>query len=142
MVERLTAEAPLPDLSIFDGTRTIGDRLERLIRAGGMFVDQGQRIYRMWMREPMLSGPWAEKGAEYGARWNDLMQAALGPLATDDDAMTLLRAILEPAFFERVRGGARTTDQAAALITDMIVPWFRHREVEARSASRRAGSRR
>jgi AcrR family transcriptional regulator len=142
MVEHLTAEAPLPELTLFDGTRTIGDRLERLIHASGMFIDQAQRLYRMWVREPMLSGPWAEKGADYGVRWDDLIRAALGPLANDDDAMALLHAILDPAFFDRVRGAARTTDQAAGLITDMIVPWYRRRDVEARNATRRGGSRR
>ena len=142
MVERLTAEASLPELSLFDGTRTIAERLERLIRAGGTFIDQAQQIYRMWMREPMLAGPWAEKGAEYGARWNELMQKALGPLANDDDAMAMLRGVLEPAFFERVRGGMRTTEQAALLITDAIVPWYRQREAEERSASCASRSRR
>jgi len=131
MVDRLTAEAPLPELSLFDGTRTIRERLERLIRASGTFIDQAQRIYRMWLREPMLSGPWAEKGAEYGARWNELMRAALGPLANDDDAMAILRGVLEPALFEQVRGRTRSTEQAATLITDAIVPWYRQREAEA-----------
>jgi AcrR family transcriptional regulator len=35
MVERLAAEAPLPELSIFDGAHSIGERLGRLIRVTG-----------------------------------------------------------------------------------------------------------
>lgn len=135
MVEQLTAEVSLPERSLFDGTRTIADRLERLIRAGGTFIDQAGRIYRMWLREPMLTGPWAEKGAEFGARWNELMHAALGPLANDDDAMAVLRGVLEPAFFGAVRGGTRTTDEAAALICAAILPWYRRREADATSAA-------
>src|SRR3972149_5460199 len=58
MVERLTAEAPLPDLSIFDGARTIEERLPRLIRVTGTFLDQSARIHRMWLRERMLTSAW------------------------------------------------------------------------------------
>ena len=133
MVEHLTAEAPLPELSIFDGARSIEARLQRLLHTAGTFMDVAQRIYRMWLREPMLTGPWAEKGAEYGARWNELMRTALGPLADDGEAMAILRGVLEPTFFENVRGGARTTGEAANLITSALVGWFAAREVSAGS---------
>lgn len=124
MVERLTQEAPLPDISIFDGSRSIDERLARLVRVTGTFLDQAARLYRMWLREPMVSGAWAQAGAAYGARWNELMRLALGPLADDDDAMAVLRAVLELSFFERVRAGTRTTDDVCALITEAIVPWY------------------
>lgn len=132
MVERLQAEAPLPELSIFDGAGSIEERLRRLIRVTGRFLDQAARLYRMWLREPMLNGAWAEGGAAYGVRWDQLVRFALGPLADDDDAMTVLRAVLHPSFFESVRAGARSTEQASDLITAVIVPWF-----AARSAQRR-----
>lgn len=129
MVDRLTADAPLPEPSIFDGARTVADRLERLLQAGGRFMDQARPMYRMWLREPMVTGPWAEKGAEYGARWDELMRRALGPLADDDEAIALLRGILQPTVFEAVRGPTRTTEQAASLISAAIAPWFRQREL-------------
>jgi AcrR family transcriptional regulator len=134
MVERMTAEAPLPELSIFDGAESIAERLGRLCRVAGTFMDQGQRIYRMWLREPMLTGAWAEKGAEYGARWNEVMRMALGPLADDDEATAILRGVLEPTFFENVRGGTRTTGEAADLITSALVGWFAAREAAALAA--------
>jgi AcrR family transcriptional regulator len=134
MVERLTAEVPLPELSIFDGARSIEERLQRLLHAAGTFMVEAQRIYRMWLREPMLTEPWAEKGAEYGARWNELMRTALGPLADDGEAMAILRGVLEPTFFENVRGGTRTTGEAANLITSALVGWFAAREVSTLAA--------
>ena len=124
MVERLTSEIPLPDLAIFDGARSIEERVQSVIRAGGIFMDQGRRLYLMWLREPMLTGPWAEKGAEYGARWDELMRTALGPLAEDEEAMAILRAVIHPAFFDNVRAGRRSTDEASALVTAVAVPWF------------------
>lgn len=78
----------------------------------------------MWLREPMVTGPWAEAGATDGARWDQLMRTALGPLADDSDAMAVLRAVSEPTFWDNLRGGTRTTEQACVLITAVIVPWF------------------
>lgn len=124
MVERLTSEAPLPDLSIFDGACSIDERLARLVRVTGTFLDQAARLYRMWLREPMVTGVWTEAGAAYGARWDELMRRALGLLADDDDAMAVLRAVLDLPFFEKVRAGRRTTDEVCALITEAIVPWY------------------
>ncbi|HEX7173012.1 MAG TPA: TetR/AcrR family transcriptional regulator [Candidatus Limnocylindria bacterium] len=128
VVDRLTDKAPLPDRSIFDGAPSIGERLRRLIQATGRFLDQAQPIYRMWLREPMVSGPWAEKGAEYGARWHELMRIALGPVAADEESMAILRGVMHPTFFDSVRGGTRTTDEASELITAALVPWFAARE--------------
>ena len=134
IVERLRAEAPLPELTIFDGAASIEERLRRLIRAAGAFTDQAARMYRMWLREPMLSGPWAEAGAVYGARWDLLMRTALGPLADDPDAMAVLRAVVQPTFFEGISGGTKSTEQVADLIADLIAPWFVTRSAMRRSA--------
>lgn len=140
MIERLTAEIPLPDLSMFDGADTIDERLARLVLATGTFLDQARRLYRMWMREPMVTGPWAETGAAYGARWDELTRFALGSLGDDADSRAILRAISEPTLFETLRaGGARTTEQVCALITELIVPWFRARSAQARAAMPREG---
>jgi AcrR family transcriptional regulator len=131
IVERLTAEAPLPELSVFDGARTIEERLGRLIGVTGTFFDQSARLQRMWHRERMVTGVWAEAGATYGARWHDLMRLALGPLADDRDALAIIRGILDPAFFANVRSDTMTTEEVSTLITALISPWFAHREAVA-----------
>ena len=134
MVERLQAEGPLPELSIFDGADGVEARLGRLVRVTGAFMDQAARLYRMWLREPMLTGPWAEAGAAYGRRWDQLMRTALGPLADDEESMAVLRAILQPTFFEAIRARTRSTDEVADIVTALITPWF-----GARSGQRRGG---
>lgn len=131
MVERLTAEGPLPDASIFDGAETLPDRVGRFLHVTAMFFDQAGRLYRMWLREPMLSSPWTEAGARYGARWAELQRMALGPLADDDDVQAVFRAIMAPAFFDALRGPTRSIEEASALITVAIVPWLRARADEA-----------
>jgi AcrR family transcriptional regulator len=130
MVERMASVVTLPDVSIFDGVRSIEERLARVIRAGGIFIEEARPLYRMWLREPMLTAPWTEKGAEYGARWEELMRSALGPLADDDEAMNVLRAILHPGFFESVRAGKRSREKASALIAAVVTPWFTARARE------------
>ncbi|MBI2763416.1 MAG: hypothetical protein HYX54_06675, partial [Chloroflexi bacterium] len=47
-----------------DGADSIEERLARLICVTGTFFDQASRIYRMWLRERMLSSAWTEAGAE------------------------------------------------------------------------------
>lgn len=128
MVDRLTAEAPLPDMALFDGARTLADRISRLTHAVGRFLDGAARLYRMWLREPMLTGPWSEAGARYGARWDELMRGALGSLADDGDAVTVLRAVLQPTFYETLRAAARSTDEVSDFVAAIIMPWLAERQ--------------
>jgi AcrR family transcriptional regulator len=140
MAARLQAEAPLPELSIFEGADSLEERLRRLIRVAGTFIDQAARLYRMWLREPMLGGPWMEAGAAYGERWDSLMRAGLGSLADDDDSMTVLRTVLHPTFFEGIRAGRRSTAEASDLITAVITPWLVARAATHPSPSGRRSS--
>ncbi|MCI0583988.1 MAG: TetR/AcrR family transcriptional regulator [Chloroflexi bacterium] len=127
MVERLTAEGPLPDASIFDGAETLPDRVGRFLAVTGTFFGQAGRLYRMWLREPMLTSPWTEAGARYGARWAELQRLALGPLADDEEVQAVFRAIMAPPFFDALRGGARTTEEAGILIAEALAPWLQMR---------------
>lgn len=124
MVERLTAEAPLPDASMFDGAESLEERVRRLLCVTGTFFDRAGRLYRMWLREPMLRSPWTEAGQRYGARWAELQRLALGPLADDPDVQALFRAVMAPPFYDAIRGGTRTTEQTCALIAAAISPWL------------------
>ena len=117
-------------LAIFDGADSIEARLERLVRATTAFFEQSSRLQRMWNRERLLTPIWTAAGATYGARWEQLFRSALGPLADDPDAMAIIRAVLEPSFVERVRDGTRSGEEAAALITATISPWFSARLAE------------
>ena len=130
IVERLTAEAPLPELSIFEGADSMEERLERLIRVTGTFLDQSARMQHMWRRERMVTGVWAEAGAAYGARWKELVRLALGPLADDPQARAVIWGILEPEFFASLRSGTRTTEEVSTLITALISPWYARRAAE------------
>jgi hypothetical protein len=60
------------------------------------------------------------------------MRMALGRLADDEEAMTVLRAVIHPEFFDSIRAGTRSLDEVATPITAVFVPWFvgRARAVE------------
>jgi AcrR family transcriptional regulator len=124
IVDRALAEMQAPGPSIYDGLTTIGERLARLSRETGAFLDRAGRWYRMWLREPMVTGVWAEAGAAYGANWDRLFREALGPVADDADAMAILRATMHPTFFEAVRSGKRSTNETADLIAAALTPWL------------------
>jgi AcrR family transcriptional regulator len=141
MVERLTAESPLPELSILVGADSVEERVGRLLHVTAVFFDQAGRLYRMWLREPMLAVPWAEAGARYAARWAELQRMALGPLADDEDVNAVFRAVMTPPFFDALRGRTRSTAEASALITAALVPWLRARADEARDGRSQARPR-
>jgi len=124
IVDQALAEMQAPDLSIYNGLSTIGERLARLSRETGAFLDRAGRWYKMWLREPMVTGVWVEAGAAYGATWDRLFRAALGSLADDADAMAILRATMHPTFFDAVRSGTRSTDESADLISAALTPWL------------------
>jgi hypothetical protein len=94
------------------------------------------RIHRLRLRERPLTRVWVEAGVAYGTRWEQVINSALGPLADDPDAVAIVRAVLEPSFFESVRAGTRTTEEVSTLITAAISPWFATR-VAGRAAPRR-----
>jgi AcrR family transcriptional regulator len=128
IVTRAFAELQAPDTSIYDGLSTIGDRVLRLSQETGGFLDRSIPWYRMWQRDPMVTGAWADAGADYGRRWDELMRGALGSLADDVDAMVMLRAAVDPHNFEMVREGYRSTTEAAELIAQAITPWLEAKE--------------
>ena len=128
VVDRLVAEAALPELSVFNGVDGLEARLRRLFDVAGTFFDQAARLYRMWLREPMVSGPWLAAGMRYGQRWDELMRLALGVLADDTTALAVLRAVLHPRFYEDLTATAPSTAEAARLAADVVSPWFLARQ--------------
>ena len=124
IVERAQAEMPVPEISVFDGADTLTERVRRLSQQSGLFLERAEPWYRMWLREPMTTGPWAQAGADAGAGWDRLCRFALGPLADDQEAMAILRATMEPGFFNSVRSTVGSTFEAADLIAVAIGSWL------------------
>ena len=136
IVERATSEMPLPGLEIFDGAQTLAERVSRLVMATGVFLDQGAPWYRMWLREPMISGPWAEAGGRYGARWDELIVRALGPLAGRCRCPRRPERGLEADLLRWRPSQRPATAQVADLVTEVLASWLTAREADALATSR------
>ena len=138
MVERLEAEGPLPELDVLDGADSIEERVARLLHVAGTFFERSARLHRMWLREPLVTGPWLAAGERYGTRWNDLMRRALGPLADDATAAAVLRSVIDPRYFEGLRAGGRSTAEVADLVAEVVTHWFVNRVRPPRARRPRA----
>lgn len=137
IVDRALAEMAAPELSIYEGLHTIGERMARLSRETGAFLDRAAPWYRMWLREPMVTGVWAEAGGAYGAGWDALFRTALGPLADDPEAIAVVRAVMHPTFFDALRSDGRSTIEVADLVTATVAPWLAVKIGVLAEASRR-----
>jgi AcrR family transcriptional regulator len=127
VLDRALAEMAPPDLAIIDPEAPLASRLGRLCREAGAFFDRAAPWYRMWLREPLNQGVYAAAGAEVGGRWDRLFRTALGDLAEDEEAMTLLRATMHPVFFTAVRAGRRSIESASDLIASLLTTWLEGR---------------
>jgi hypothetical protein len=58
------------------------------------FFHRSETWYRVSQREPRGSQVWADAEARYYAELDVLVRAALGPLAADADAVTVVAAVL------------------------------------------------
>jgi AcrR family transcriptional regulator len=130
VVGQALAEIAVPEPRIVEGLPTIRERVLRLAREVGAFFERSEPWYRMWQRDPVLTGAWGEANAAYGTRQAELFRAALGPLAADDEAMTMLSAVVHPVTFGSIRARGFSTDAAAVLIAEAVSPWL-----EAKHAS-------
>ena len=131
-------EMAVPDAAVIDGGLTLAARIAQLALVVGAFFERAGRWYRMWLREPMLGGPWLAAGEQVSAGWDAVFRAALGSLSDDADAMDVVRAAMQPPFFEQVAARGRAPDETAALVAAALVPWLELRE---RAARRRPPSR-
>lgn len=127
VLDRALAEMAPPDTSVIDPEAPLASRVGRLCQEAGAFFDRAAPWYRMWLREPLTEGVYATAGAVVGGRWDQLFRSALGPLADDADAMTLLRATMHPRFFEAARAGHRSTESASDLIASLLTAWLQTR---------------
>jgi hypothetical protein len=56
-----------------------------------------------------------------------LIRAGLGPLAADEIAVTTVFVILNPSVSGGFRWRGMSTEAAADLLTDLLVPWLERR---------------
>ena len=127
MVDMALAEMRMPDVLIFDGATTLHERLRRLARETGGFIDRSQTWYQMWQVDRMTTGAWGEAGEIYGRRWAELERAALGSLVEDHEAVLMVRVAIDPRTLFAFHEQGLSTEAAGDLVADALTPWLEER---------------
>jgi len=125
----LLAELRIPTLEIFDGLKTLRDRVERLARELAAFYERSEPWWRAYEREPELIRAWGGGVDQYYADIERLMRTALGELSTDERSLAVIASVIGPPTFFALRGRGLTSDEAVELSLEIAVPWLEQRAV-------------
>jgi hypothetical protein len=119
---------PTPDL--FDGVDQLSDRIRLLVRELAAFFERSGPWYRVSQREPTDVEFWADAEARYYGELNALVRAALGPLATDADAVAVVSAVLGTWVIGTIQATGRSAETAVGLVSDVLATWLATRTAE------------
>ena len=132
----LLAELRIPTLEIFDGLKTLRDRVERLARELAAFYERSEPWWRAYEREPELIRAWGGGVDQYYADIDQLMRTALGELSTDDRSVAVIASVIGPPTFFALRGRGLSSDEAVGLSLEIAVPWLEGRAVAVTTGDR------
>jgi hypothetical protein len=119
----------IPTLEIFDGLKTLRDRVERLARELAAFYERSEPWWRAYEREPELIRAWGGGVDQYYADIERLMRTALGELSSDERSLAVIASVIGPPTFFALRGRGLTSDEAVELSLEIAVPWLEQRAV-------------
>lgn len=116
-----------PTPEILDGAADLAERLRRLSFELAAFYERGQPWWRAYEREPELIQAWSGGLDRYYADIEQLMRAALGPLASDERSLAVVAAVIGPPTFFALRARGLSSDEAADLCVALALPWLEAR---------------
>ena len=127
--DHLLAELGMPSADIFEGLEGIGPRVRAYAIELAAFFERSEPWWWATQREPDLAA-WAQGTARYEEQIERIMRLALGPLAVDELAMTVLATLVGPPTFYGFRGRGLPSAEAAALGAELASPWLERRLAE------------
>ena len=125
--EALLEELQVPTQAVFEGLASLHDRVERLARELAAFYERSEPWWRAYEREPDLISAWGGGVDQYYADIEALIRAALGELASDDEAVAVVASIIGPPTFFALRARGLTSDTAVGLCLELALPWLETR---------------
>jgi AcrR family transcriptional regulator len=125
--DAVLAELRPPGEEIFDGIDDLAGRLRRLAFELAAFYDRGHPWWRAYEREPELIQAWSGGLDTYYADIEELMRAALGRLASDETSIAVVAAVIGPPTFFGFRSRGLSSDKAAELCVELVLPWLEAR---------------
>lgn len=130
--EAVLGELQVPTPAIFDGLRTLADRVERLARELASFYQRSEPWWRAYEREPELITAWGGGVAQYYQDIDRLMRAGLGELGSDERSVAVVASVIGPPTFFALRARAMSSDDAVRLCLELALPWLEARRLSLR----------
>ena len=106
--------------ALFEGLRTPGERLTRLVREAFAIYERGSRELRPVRREPDAHPSLAADAAALEASLSALVDGALEPLDADPQDRAVARAMIDFNTWEALRGAGLDAAAAVAAISEML----------------------
>ena len=126
----ILADLRMPTPDLFDGVDRLSDRIRLLVRELAAFFERSGPWYRVSQREPADVEFWADAEARYYGELDALVRAALGPLATDADAVAVVSAVLGTWVIGTIQATGRSAETAVELVSDLLATWLATRTNE------------
>jgi AcrR family transcriptional regulator len=138
--DAVLAELRPPGPEILDGIDELPGRVRRLAFELAEFYDRAQPWWRAYEREPELIQAWSGGVDRYYADIEELMRAAIGPLASDDLALAVMAAVIGPPTFFSLRARGLSSEAAAEVSVEVATPWLQARLTDVSSGTEAARS--
>jgi AcrR family transcriptional regulator len=126
--DALLALLDVPTPAIYEGLDTLADRVQRLAIELAALYERSGPWWRAYEREPQLITAWGGGVERYYADVDRLMRAALGDLGDDDEAVSVLAAVVGPPTFFALRNRGLSGDDAVRLTLELALPWLERRQ--------------
>ena len=122
----LLADLQMPTPDMFDGVEGLRDRIGLLVRELSAFFRRTEPWWRASQREP-TGAFWTDAAARYYVELDALVRTALGPLASDDEAVAVIVTLFNRWVLGAIQETGRSEEQAVALVSDLLVAWLETR---------------
>ena len=122
-----------PSVAIFGGSTGLADRVERLARELAAFYERSAPWWRLYEREPELINVWGGGVDSYYADVDVLIRAALGELASDEQSVAVVAAVIGPPTYFALKARGLAADAAVDLTLALALPWLERRLEETTS---------
>jgi AcrR family transcriptional regulator len=129
-ITTILADLRMPTPDLFDDVDRLSDRIRLLVRELAAFFERSGPWYRVSQLEPTDVEFWADAEARFYGELNALVRAALGPLATDADAVAVVSAMLSTWVIGTIQATGRSAETAVDLVSDVLATWLATRTAE------------
>jgi AcrR family transcriptional regulator len=126
--QRLLSDLHLPPPEVFDGVDTLDGRVRILTRELAAFFKRSDPWFSVWQREPGSIEAWAEVEQRYYREFEVLMRAAVGTLAADADNVLVAASLITPPVLGALEAAGRSSDEAADLLSTVLLAWLASRD--------------